>query len=830
MAYQTATNPDTGERLILVNDAWQKIEKSATNKAGEKAYLVQGSWLTPEAKPEAPTTAPVSEGMPQERSIGQAIMQAPTDVGMGLYKGFKNVSDTLIKGGASAVDYLAGTNTRATIDESARRANEEYQQKYGSRVLAKSGEILGEVGSTLLPIAGVAKVVAKGAELAPSLAKFLTPVAESIASGGFRTGLPQTAKEAAAAGLTAVPRAADIGARALGGATGGAIGAGLVNPEDAGLGAVVGAAIPAVAVPAAKGIVNWGRSMFDPGTTALNQAVGDKGGQIINALRSPNAVIVPGSSPTAGQVAAPVGSTGFSGLTKDLSELPKVSQLYADKTAQTNVARIEQQARVDARLQGVVNRVTDKIDNELVTVTPSEVGSGLHAIGEKAKKDFKNNVLTPGYNAAFDLAGNGKIDISNVVTKAEDILGQKLSTFAPETAPTTVRKLLSFQPKTPEAKPLGGGLVSSKVKTAAETPAGPPTATLKDLDDVRKAINADIQSAITGNRPTDPTTLRNLMQLHKEIDDAIGKSTAIPDTAKTAYADVVQTYRTEYVPRFKEGANANLFKQTSLNELKTKPEDVINKYFNPGGESEAKQFVTLFGDSPDALKIAGKGIEDLYRQKVVDAATGLVKPEAHAKFLKDYAQPIRIMDDAGMGLGQRFATIGKDVQRLQRLEGIQAGAANKLAPGLPAGENALAVEKRISELTQGLNPRQLSAVNAVRDDLARAAEYERLAQAGRTGNVGKIATETGKSGGMPFPSLLNTSVTAFNFAIKRLLGKMDEKTAIALATELANPASAAKAIERAMVKKASQEINTQYARNALRPITMGGINALAGQE
>ena len=816
MAYQTATNPDTGERLILVNDAWQKIEKSATNKAGEKAYLVQGSWLTPEAKPEAPTTAPASEGMPQERSIGQAIMQAPTDIGMGIYKGFKNVSDTLIKGGASAVDYLAGTNTRATVDEAAARQNAEYQQKYGPRVLAKSGEILGEVGSTMLPIAGIAKVVAKGAELAPSLAKYLTPIATSIASGGFRTGLK-------GGGI-------NTGVRALGGATGGAVGAGLVNPEDAGVGAAFGAAVPALGLPAAKFVVEQGRKMFDPSTAAINQAVGNKGGQIINALRDPNAVIVPGSSPTAGQVAAPVGSTGFSGLTKDLSELPKVSQLYADNTAQTNVARIEQQARVDARLQGVVDRVTDKIDNELVTVTPSEVGNGLHAIGEKAKQDFKNNVLTPGYNAAFDLAGNGKIDISNVVAKAEDILGQKLSTFAPETAPTTVRKLLSFQPKTPEAKPLGGGLISSKVKTAAEAPAGPPAATLKDLDDVRKAINADIQSAITGNRPTDPTTLRNLRQLHKEIDDAIGKSTAIPDTAKTAYADIVQTYRTEYVPRFKEGANANLFKQTSLNELKTKPEDVINKYFNPGGESEAKQFVTLFGDNPDALKIAGKGIEDLYRQKVVDATTGLVKPEAHAKFLKDYAQPIRIMDDAGVGLGQRFATIGKNVQRLQRLEGIQAGAANKLAPGLPAGPNALAVEQRINQLTQGLTPRQLSAVNAVRDDLARAAEYERLAQAGRTGKAGQIATEFGKEGGLPIPSYLSAPVTAFNFIVKRLMGKMDEKTAIALATELANPASAAKAIERSMVKRASQEINNQYARNALRPITMGGINALAGQE
>lgn len=757
------------------------------------------------------------EGMPQERSFGQAIMQAPQDVAMGVYKGFKNVSDTLIRGGASALDYAAGTNTRAAVDAAAAQSNKEYQKTYGPRTLAKSGEILGEIGSTMLPIAGIAKVVAKGAELAPSLAKFLTPVAESIASGGFKTGL--------AGG------AVNTGVRALGGATGGAVGAGLVNPDDAGIGATFGAIVPALGLPAAKFVVEQGRKMIDPATAVINQAVGNKGGQIVNALRDPNAVIVPGSSPTSGQVAAPVGSTGYSGLTKDLADMPQVSQVYADKAAQTSEARLAQQARVDARLQGVVDRVKDKIDTNLVTVTPSEVGSGLHAIGEKAKFDFKNTVLRPGYENAFDLAGKGKIDLSNVLTKAEDILGRKLSTFAPETAPDTVRKLLSFQPKAPEAKPLGGGLISSKVKTAAEAPAGPPSATLRELDDVRKAINADIQAAKTGTSPTNPSTLRNLMQLHKEIDDAIGKSTAIPDTAKQAYADIVSTYRTEYIPRFGEGANANLFKQTSLNELKTKPEDVITKYFNPGGESEAKQFVNLFGDKPDALKIAGKGIEDLYRQKVVDATTGLVNPTAHAKFLKDYAQPIKIMDATGMGLEQRFATIGKDVQRLQRVEGMQAtNAANQLAPAIPAGPNALAVEQRINQLTQGLNPRQLSAVNAVRDDLARTAEYERLAQAGRTGKAGKIATEFGKEGGLPIPSYLSSPVTAFNFIVKRLLGKMDEKLAIQLATELANPASAANAIQRAMVKRGGQEINNQFARNALRPVTMGGINALAGQD
>ena len=755
------------------------------------------------------------EGMPTQRTAMQEVMQIPA----GIYKGFKNVSDTLIRGGASALDYVAGTNTRAAVEQAKQADDAKYNEIYGASTLGKSGEILGEIGSTLLPVGMVAKGVTKVAELAPSLAKYLTPVAQSIATGGFNTGL--------SGGVV------NTGVRALGGATGGAIGAGLVNPteESVGIGAAIGAAVPALALPAAKFVVEQGRKMIDPVTAAINQAVGNKGGQIVNALRSPNAVIVPGSSPTAGQVAAPVGSTGFSGLTKDLSVMPKVSQLYADKAAQTSEAQLAQQARVDARLQGVVDRVTKKIDDNLATVTPSETGNSLRAIGEKAKFDFKNTVLRPGYENAFDLAGNGKIDVSNVLAKAEDILGRKLSTFAPETAPNTVQKLSVFQPKAPEAKPLGGGLVSSKIKTAPAAPEGPPSATLKELDDVRKAINADIQAAKTGTSPTNPSTLRNLMQLHQEIDDAIGKSGAIPDAAKTAYADIVKTYRTEYIPRFSEGANANLFKQTSLNELKTKPEDVITKYFNPGGESEAKQFVNLFGSDPNALKIAGKGIEDLYRQKVTDAVTGLVNPTAHAKFLKDYAQPIKIMDATGMGLEQRFATIGKDVQRLQRVEGMQAtNAANQLAPAIPAGPNALAVEQRINNLTQGLTPKQLSAVNAVRDDLARTAEYERLAQAGRTGTVSKIATETGKGGGMPFPSLLNTSVTAFNFVVKRLLGKMDEKLAIQLATELANPASAANAIERAMVKRGSQEINNQFARNALRPVTMGGINALAGQE
>jgi hypothetical protein len=54
MAIQTATNPETGERLALVGDAWKPITQSATNKEGVKAYLIGNNWLTDTpAEPEA---------------------------------------------------------------------------------------------------------------------------------------------------------------------------------------------------------------------------------------------------------------------------------------------------------------------------------------------------------------------------------------------------------------------------------------------------------------------------------------------------------------------------------------------------------------------------------------------------------------------------------------------------------------------------------------------------------------------------------------------------------------------------------------------------------
>lgn len=60
MPYQTATNPSTGERVILLDGAWKPLAQSATDAQGTKAYLVDGAWLVD--KPFTPDDIP---GMPK---------------------------------------------------------------------------------------------------------------------------------------------------------------------------------------------------------------------------------------------------------------------------------------------------------------------------------------------------------------------------------------------------------------------------------------------------------------------------------------------------------------------------------------------------------------------------------------------------------------------------------------------------------------------------------------------------------------------------------------------------------------------------------------------
>ena len=437
----------------------------------------------------------------------------------------------------------------------------------------------------------------------------------------------------------------------------------------------------------------------------------------------------------------------------------------------------------------------------------------LLEIAKEEQNAFKKAVTRPKYEQAFEAAGDAKIDVSSVVNAAENILDRPLSSFDPTTAPATVRKLLSLKPKgKPHLDPL---LLTPKPQV--------PEATLGQLDDIRKAINADIAAAKTSAAPGTDTALRNLYKLHESIDDAVGKSTALSDTAKTLYADAVQTYRTEYVPRFKTGLNANLFKQTALNEPKLNADDVIGKFFQPKGEREAEQFVAMYGKNPEAMRIAKLGIEDLYRQKT--APQGLVDPKLHAKFMSDYARPIAALDAAGMNLSQDLSKVGRTSERLASLREEAKSLGNQLVGARPVGENAMLIQQRVADLTKGFTPQQMTSLKALADDLARSESFSQLAKeglkAGPKANVLASFALQEASGGKSVINPLNRIVTVANLVLDRLQGRLNQKLALEIAREMLNPEAAAAALEAALVRKAGAEVTAEYAGKVAKPAAIG---------
>lgn len=65
MAYESATNPTTGEKLFLVDNKWVPSSETATNpETGQRAFLVNNEWQVLDVPKATPTAAPATEVAP----------------------------------------------------------------------------------------------------------------------------------------------------------------------------------------------------------------------------------------------------------------------------------------------------------------------------------------------------------------------------------------------------------------------------------------------------------------------------------------------------------------------------------------------------------------------------------------------------------------------------------------------------------------------------------------------------------------------------------------------------------------------------------------------
>lgn len=166
---------------------------------------------------------------PAKPSFGQMLKKevldsVPVQAGLGALRGAASIGATLM----TPIDAAMG-NTKSIANPERRAAIDAAMPTIGANpdsISYGAGKLTGEVLGT----AGVGGALARGVT---AVAPGATGFANALATGGFRAG--------------ATPGAVNMLTRAAGGAGSGATAAGLVNPEYAKTGAIVGGALPVAA-------------------------------------------------------------------------------------------------------------------------------------------------------------------------------------------------------------------------------------------------------------------------------------------------------------------------------------------------------------------------------------------------------------------------------------------------------------------------------------------------------------------------------------------------------------------------------------------------------
>ena len=160
------------------------------------------------------------------------------------------------------------------------------------------------------------------------------------------------------------------------------------------------------------------------------------------------------------------------------------------------------------------------------------------------------------------------------------------------------------------------------------------------------------------------------------------------------------------------------------------------------------------------------------------------------------SKPINTMQVGQYLEGKLVPALGEDTAKL-RAAGYATALEN--APGTIKRATG---QSRFEELSEILTPDDIAKLEAVRDDLARARLAEQQASAARTAAPSLKESGTEAIGSIRAPGMLSRIVTTANDIMRRLQGKLDQRLAIEIATEMLDPKLAAAAIEKALARQA----------------------------
>ena len=661
--------------------------------------------------------------------------------------------------------------------------------------------------SELAPATGVARGLAKSAEVLGASA----PWVEALASSGAKMGNFGKGER-----LASLVRGV-VG----GGLTGGATTA-LTNPEDIGTGATIGAAAPLVLGALGSGVAKT----YD----LLKGKMGDVwAGKIARQVAGPNldatleALRNAPENLTAAQAAYGKASPEFAslgGLGRDTHGVPYLAKEIADQAENRAIAEsmTPNKAQALAKENQVIANRTGALEQGVATkeqaladqvrrfeegttkdLLQTPHGEAL-AAQKTALESAASKAIKPLYAEAFDLAPH-KFDVANVATAAEDIKGHLASIINPDTKPEIADAISKVFQSTPAVagKEVTNLATGNKYMQGAK-PAIAPQASLQDLDEVNKGITAALSDARMAASP-DNTLISNLNNLKTEVNKAISGN--VSKEALVAYDKAKNTWLKTVHEPFREGEVRKLTKENVSGRPMTLPENASKAFLS--SESGAADFNRAFGDNPEAVVALNSGIE----HQILNAPN----PE---KFIVDNRNQLSIIAKNNPELGIRLEnlvnnlrshTAGQEVLTAERkaipeLVSAEVAAAPSAANQeriishlrgvlhpFPGRENATSFLSALEKAdVSSLNaPQQLAGLNTLQAKFLKDADLARQAEAGK----GAVERAWKKNTFLQrLPSYLNSTTSTLNKALGIIEGKVLQNTDIKLSKGMESPKNA----------------------------------------
>ena len=447
----------------------------------------------------------------------------------------------------------------------------------------------------------------------------------------------------------------------------------------------------------------------------------------------------------------------------------EAATLQGQKAAMTGQLTAEQQAAeaaLAAQRQGV--------EGGIANVSQLQTGEALAAATKAIEDATKTTVTGPAYNAAFAAAPQATIQLDSLASVAKGQLGEVLTQIK-GLAPNASVLLEKYGPRQVESMIQG---VPVKTMQSAKP------VTLAEANEIRQAINIDLAS-LKGSQESGANIARaRLMELKSALDKSIKND--VPKEAFDLFENANKLFRDRIVGVFRTGEPANLGRTSTLNQPMLRPGDIVGKAMVDEGST--LQFLNVFKQDPAAMQNLKKGVEDLYRQKVL-AGGKAATPEAHAAFMSTNERQLAALDNAGLGMSTRLNQIGGQVKGLATAETALTAQGkaipNKVAEAFKAEDEAL----NLASTTLGFKQtdKLRSAIVSSQETASQA--LSRMDAPAKSSLARGVMQDAGKASD-PLKYLVDNEQ-----GIMRVLKANDPKTAKATFDMAKNAAEVAKLIE-----------------------------------